>query len=169
MLPSSKWWPGGLGNVSTHAVIYAHLITEGPDHGVDGFIVQLLSLDNHLPLSGITIVCIIVNVVRRQFGSQGGGPESQVINYKTQQGHAYTIGLTSPTTITNADRIEECQELCGGHGYVCSNGHPELFDVYIIAHTYEGDTTVLLLQVASFLMKTVSQLVSENQLDGTTT
>ena len=55
MLPSSKWWPGGLGNVSTHAVIYAHLITEGPDHGVDGFIVQLLSLDNHLPLSGITI------------------------------------------------------------------------------------------------------------------
>ena len=41
--------------------------------------------------------------------------------------------------------------------------------MYILLPTHEGDTTVLLLQVASFLMKTVSQLVSENQLDGTTT
>ncbi|MBA0621556.1 hypothetical protein Godav_007166 [Gossypium davidsonii] len=54
-LTSSKWWPGGLGKVSTHAVVYARLITGAQDHGVHGFIVQLRSLDDHSPLPGITV------------------------------------------------------------------------------------------------------------------
>ncbi|XP_038970723.1 peroxisomal acyl-coenzyme A oxidase 1-like [Phoenix dactylifera] len=287
-LTSSKWWPGGLGKVSTHAVVYARLITEGKDYGVHGFIVQLRSLDDHSPLPGITIgdigtkfgngayntmdngvlqfdhvciprnqmlmrvsqvtregkyivsdvprqlvygtmvyvrqtivsdaskalsraVCIAVrySAVRRQFGSQDGGPETQVIDYKTQQSrlfpllasayafrfvgewlkwlyadvtqrlqandfstlpeaHACTAGLKSLTTSATADGIEECRKLCGGHGYLCSSGLPELFAVYVPACTYEGDNVVLLLQVARFLMKTVSQLGSGKQPVGTT-
>ncbi|KAK6262862.1 hypothetical protein QUC31_008678 [Theobroma cacao] len=169
-LTSSKWWPGGLGKASTHAVVYARLITDGQDHGVHGFIVQLRSLDDHLPLPGITVgdigmkfgsgaynsmdngvlrfdhvriprdqmlmrvsqvtregkymhsdvprqlvygtmvyvrqqivldascalsraVCIATrySAVRRQFGSQNGGPETQVINYKTQQSRLFPL------------------------------------------------------------------------------
>ncbi|XP_052171514.1 peroxisomal acyl-coenzyme A oxidase 1-like [Diospyros lotus] len=66
------------------------------------------------------------------------------------------------------DGIEECRKLCGGHGYLCSSGLPELFAVYIPACTYEGDNVVLLLQVARFLMKTLSQLDSGFQPVGTT-
>ncbi|KAL3737952.1 hypothetical protein ACJRO7_019473 [Eucalyptus globulus] len=287
-LTSSKWWPGGLGKVSTHAVAYARLIVKGQDHGVHGFIVQLRSLDDHMPLPGITVgdigmkfgsgaynsmdngllrfdhvriprdqmlmrvlqvtregkvvqsnvprqliygtmvyvrqtivadascalsraVCIATrySAVRRQFGSQNGGPETQVIDYKTQQSrlfpllasayafrfvgewlkwlytdvtqrlqandfstlpeaHACTAGLKSLTTSATADAIEECRKLCGGHGYLSSSGLPELFAVYIPACTYEGDNTVLLLQVARFLMKTVSQLGSGKQPVGST-
>ncbi|KAL0296277.1 UNVERIFIED_CONTAM: Peroxisomal acyl-coenzyme A oxidase 1 [Sesamum radiatum] len=286
-LTSSKWWPGGLGKVSTHAVVYARLITDGKDHGVHGFIVQLRSLEDHMPLPGITVgdigmkfgngayntmdngllrfdhvriprnqmlmrvsqvtregkykqsdvprqlvygtmvyvrqtivvdassalskaVCIATrySAVRRQFGSQNGGPETQVIDYKTQQSrlfpllasayafrfvgewlkwlymdvtqrlqandfstlpeaHACTAGLKSLTTSATADGIEECRKLCGGHGYLCSSGLPELFAVYVPACTYEGDNTVLLLQVARFLMKTVSQLGTGKQPVGT--
>ncbi|XP_059440970.1 peroxisomal acyl-coenzyme A oxidase 1-like [Corylus avellana] len=287
-LTSSKWWPGGLGKVSTHAVIYARLIIDGQDYGVNGFIVQLRSLDDHLPLPGITVgdigmkfgsgayntmdngvlrfdhvriprdqmlmrvsqvtregkfvqsnvprqlvygtmvyvrqtivadascalsraVCIATrySAVRRQFGSQNGGVETQVIDYKTQQSrlfpllasayafrfvgewlkwlytdvtqrlqandfttlpeaHACTAGLKSLTTSATADGIEECRKLCGGHGYLCSSGLPELFAVYVPACTYEGDNIVLLLQVARFLMKTVSQLGSGKKPVGTT-
>ncbi|GMJ15075.1 acyl-CoA oxidase 1 [Hibiscus trionum] len=286
-LTSSKWWPGGLGKVATHAVAYARLITNGQDHGVHGFIVQLRSLDDHLPLPGITVgdigmkfgsgaynsmdngllrfdhvriprdqmlmgvsqvtregkymqsdvprqlvygtmvyvrqkivadassalsraVCIATrySAVRRQFGSQNGGPETQVIDYKTQQSrlfpllasayafrfvgewlkwlytdvtqrlhandfstlpevHACTAGLKSITTSATADAIEECRKLCGGHGYLSSSGLPELFAVYIPACTYEGDNTVLLLQVGRFLMKTVFQLGSGKKPVGT--
>ncbi|GMI96190.1 acyl-CoA oxidase 1 [Hibiscus trionum] len=288
-LTSSKWWPGGLGKVSTHAVVYARLITNGQDYGVQGFIVQLRSLDDHSPLPGITVgdigmkfgsgaynsmdngvlrfdhvriprdqmlmrvsqvtregkyvrsdfprqllygtmvsvrqiivsessialsraVCIATrySAVRRQFGSQNGGPETQVINYKTQQSrlfpllasayafrfagewlqwlytdvtkrlqandfstlpevHACTAGLKSITTSATADAIEECRKLCGGHGYLSCSGLPELFAVYIPNCTYEGDNTVMLLQVARILMKTVSQLVSGKKPGGTTT
>lgn len=287
-LTSSKWWPGGLGKISTHAVVYARLITDGQDHGVHGFIVQLRSLDDHSPLPGITVgdigmkfgngayntmdngvlkfdhvriprnqmlmrvsqvtregkvtqsnvprqliygtmvyvrqtivadascalsraVCIATrySAVRRQFGSQKGGAETQVIDYKAQQNrlfpllasayafrfvgewlkwlymdvtqrlqandfstlpeaHACTAGLKSLTTSATADAIEECRKLCGGHGYLCSSGLPELFAVYVPACTYEGDNIVLLLQVARFLMKTVSQLGSGKKPVGTT-
>ncbi|EEF37074.1 peroxisomal acyl-coenzyme A oxidase 1 [Ricinus communis] len=287
-LTSSKWWPGGLGKVSTHAVVYARLITEGREHGVHGFIVQLRSLDDHMPLPGITVgdigmkfgsgayntmdngvlrfdhvriprnqmlmrvmqvtregkcvqskvprqliygtmvyvrqtivadasaalsraVCIATrySAVRRQFGSNDGGVETQVIDYKTQQSrlfpllasayafrfvgewlkwlytdvtqrlqandfstlpeaHACTAGLKSLTTSFTADAIEECRKLCGGHGYLTASGLPELFAVYVPACTYEGDNVVLLLQVARFLMKTVSQLGSGKKPVGTT-
>ncbi|XP_075102972.1 putative peroxisomal acyl-coenzyme A oxidase 1.2 [Nicotiana tabacum] len=50
-----KWWPGGLGKVSTHAVVYARLITNGKDYGINGFIVQLRSLEDHKPFPGITV------------------------------------------------------------------------------------------------------------------
>ncbi|KAL2903035.1 Peroxisomal acyl-coenzyme A oxidase 1 [Bienertia sinuspersici] len=286
-LTSSKWWPGGLGKISTHAVVYARLMIDGKEHGVHGFIVQLRSLDDHLPLPGITVgdigmkfgsgayntmdngvlqfdhvriprdqmlmrvlqvtregkvvqsdvprqliygtmvyvrqtivydasralskaVCIATrySAVRRQFGSQNGGRETQVIDYKTQQNrlfpllasayafrivgdwlnwlyrdvterlqandfstlpeaHACTAGLKSLTTSFTADAIEECRKLCGGHGYLCSSGLPELFAVYVPACTYEGDNVVLLLQVARILMKTVSQLGSGKQPVGT--
>ncbi|KAK2356264.1 acyl-coenzyme A oxidase [Trifolium repens] len=287
-LTSSKWWPGGLGKVSTHAVVYARLITDGQDHGVHGFIVQLRSLDDHLPLPGITVgdigmkfgngayntmdngvlrfehvriprdqmlmrvsrvtkegkyvqsnvprqlvygtmvyvrqtivsdastamsraVCIATrySAVRRQFGSSNGGLESQVIDYKTQQArlfpllasayafrfvgewlkwlytdvmkrlqandfstlpeaHACTAGLKSLTTSATSDGIEECRKLCGGHGYLCSSGLPELFAVYVPTCTYEGDNIVLLLQVARYLMKIISQLGSGKKPVGTT-
>ncbi|KAG2679858.1 hypothetical protein I3760_11G071400 [Carya illinoinensis] len=287
-LTSSKWWPGGLGKVSTHAVVYGRLIIDSKDYGVNGFIVQLRSLDDHLPLPGITIgdigmkfgsgayntmdngvlrfdhvriprdqmlmrvsqvtregklvqsnvpwqlvygtmvyvrqkivsdascalsraVCIATrySAVRRQFGLQSNGIETQVIDYKTQQSrlfpllasayafrfvgewlkwlymdvnqrlqasdfstlpeaHACTAGLKSLTTSATADGIEECRKLCGGHGYLCSSGLPELFAVYIPACTYEGDNIVLLLQVARFLIKTVSQLGSGKEPVGTT-
>lgn len=287
-LTSAKWWPGGLGKVSTHAVVYARLITNGKDYGIHGFIVQLRSLDDHSPLPGITVgdigtkfgngaynsmdngflmfdhvriprdqmlmrlskvtregkyvpsdvprqlvygtmvyvrqtivadasnalsraVCIATrySAVRRQFGSQNGGIETQVIDYKTQQNrlfpllasayafrfvgewlkwlytdvtqrlqandfstlpeaHACTAGLKSLTTSATADGIEECRKLCGGHGYLWCSGLPELFAVYVPACTYEGDNVVLLLQVARFLMKTVSQLGSGKPPVGTT-
>ncbi|MED6138994.1 acyl-coenzyme A oxidase, variant 2 [Stylosanthes scabra] len=169
-LTSSKWWPGGLGKISTHAVVYARLITNGQEHGVHGFIVQLRSLDDHSPLPGVTVgdigmkfgsgaynsmdngvlrfdnvriprnqmlmrfsqvtregkfvhssvprqlvygtmvyvrktivsdastalsraVCIATrySAVRRQFGSQNGGIETQVIDYKTQQARLFPL------------------------------------------------------------------------------
>ncbi|GJN01184.1 hypothetical protein PR202_ga18429 [Eleusine coracana subsp. coracana] len=169
-LTSSKWWPGGLGKASTHAVVYARLITEGKDYGIHGFIVQLRSLEDHSPLPGVTLgdiggkfgsgaynsmdngvlrfdhvriprdqmlmrlsqvtregkyvhsnvpkqllygtmvfvrqsivadaskalsraVCIAVrySAIRKQFGAQVGGPETQVLNYKTQQSRLFPL------------------------------------------------------------------------------
>ncbi|OIW10848.1 hypothetical protein TanjilG_27794 [Lupinus angustifolius] len=287
-LTATKWWPGGLGKIATHALAHARLIIDDKDYGVHGFLVQLRSLDDHLTLPGITIgdigmkygsgayntmdngslifdhvriprnqmlmrlsqvtregkyvpsnvprqlsygtmvyvrqkivfdasialsraVCISTrySAVRRQFGSHNGSPETQVIDYKTQQArlfpllasayairfvsewlnsfykdllqrleakdfstlpeaHACTAGLKSITTSVAADGIEECRKLCGGHGYLTSSGLPELSAVYIPACTYEGDNVVMLLQVARYLMKTISQLKSGNKPVGTT-
>ncbi|KAL6761791.1 acyl-CoA dehydrogenase/oxidase C-terminal [Haematococcus lacustris] len=54
-LTSTKWWPGGMGKTSTHAVVMARLFLDGKDYGPHAFIVQLRSLDTHLPMPGIRI------------------------------------------------------------------------------------------------------------------
>lgn len=52
---STKFWPGGLGLWANHAVVFARLIIEGNDFGVQPFMVQIRSLDSHLPLKGVKV------------------------------------------------------------------------------------------------------------------
>uniref|UniRef100_A0A7S2RBW8 Acyl-coenzyme A oxidase n=1 Tax=Mucochytrium quahogii TaxID=96639 RepID=A0A7S2RBW8_9STRA len=53
-LRSLKWWPGGLGKTSTHAVVYANLIIHGKEYGFHCFVCQLRD-ENHKPLPGIEL------------------------------------------------------------------------------------------------------------------
>ncbi|XP_077862206.1 LOW QUALITY PROTEIN: peroxisomal acyl-coenzyme A oxidase 1-like [Saccoglossus kowalevskii] len=54
-LTSTKFWPGNLGKTVTHAIVMAQLITNGKHYGVHPFIVPLRSLENHMPLPGVTV------------------------------------------------------------------------------------------------------------------
>jgi len=53
-LPSIKWWPGALGKIATHAMVYAQLILDGKEHGVQAFLIQIRD-ENHRPLPGIEV------------------------------------------------------------------------------------------------------------------
>ncbi|XP_055971404.1 peroxisomal acyl-coenzyme A oxidase 1 isoform X2 [Sorex fumeus] len=52
---SIKWWPGGLGKTSNHAIVLAQLITKGKSYGLHAFIVPIREIGTHKPLPGITI------------------------------------------------------------------------------------------------------------------
>ncbi|KAI5344223.1 hypothetical protein L3X38_012100 [Prunus dulcis] len=92
-LTSSKWWPGGLGKAATHTVAFARLITDGKDHGVNGFIVQLRNLDDHLPLPGITVGDIGMKFGNGAYNSMDNGVLrfDNVIDYKTQQSRLFPL------------------------------------------------------------------------------
>jgi len=53
-LRAMKWWPGCLGKVATHVVLYAQSIVDGKEYGVDVFVLQIRD-ENHLPLPGIRL------------------------------------------------------------------------------------------------------------------
>jgi acyl-CoA oxidase len=53
-LLSIKWWPGALGKLATHALVYAQLVLEGKEYGVHIFMVQIRDED-HRPLPGIEL------------------------------------------------------------------------------------------------------------------
>jgi flavocytochrome c len=53
-LRAMKWWPGCLGKVATHCVLYAQTIVDGKENGVDVFLMQIRD-ENHLPLPGIRL------------------------------------------------------------------------------------------------------------------
>ncbi|KAF2443667.1 acyl-CoA oxidase [Karstenula rhodostoma CBS 690.94] len=52
---STKFWPGGLGFSSTHAILMARLLVGADDHGPHLFMVQLRSLEDGKPLPGIKL------------------------------------------------------------------------------------------------------------------
>ena len=54
-IESIKWWPGDLGLSSSHAIVFARLISNGVDHGVQSFFIQLRDTETHVPLKGIEV------------------------------------------------------------------------------------------------------------------
>ncbi|XP_075870169.1 peroxisomal acyl-coenzyme A oxidase 1 isoform X1 [Nelusetta ayraudi] len=52
---SIKWWPGGLGKTSNHAIVLAQLYTQGNCHGLHAFITPIRDMDTHQPLPGIVV------------------------------------------------------------------------------------------------------------------
>ncbi|CEJ01326.1 Putative Acyl-coenzyme A oxidase [Rhizopus microsporus] len=54
-LTAAKWWIGGLGVVSTHAVVQAQLVIANKSYGPHLFIVPIRSPIDHKPLPGIIV------------------------------------------------------------------------------------------------------------------
>ncbi|XP_048222381.1 peroxisomal acyl-coenzyme A oxidase 1 isoform X3 [Perognathus longimembris pacificus] len=280
---SIKWWPGGLGKTSNHAVVLAQLYTQGKCYGLHAFIVPIRELGTHKPLPGISVgdigpkfgyeemdngylkmdnyriprenmlmkyaqvqpdgtyvkpvsnkltygtmvfvrsylvgeaarslskactIAVRYSAVRHQSEIKSGDPEPQILDFQTQQYklfpllatayafqfvgrfmketyyrvnegigqgdltelpelHALTAGLKAFTTwIANAG-IEECRMACGGHGYSHCSGIPNIYVTFTPACTFEGENTVMLLQMARYLMKSYNQVLSGKLVCGT--
>ncbi|XP_041789768.1 peroxisomal acyl-coenzyme A oxidase 1 isoform X1 [Chelmon rostratus] len=54
-ISSIKWWPGGLGKTSNHAIVLAQLYTQGNCQGLHAFIVPIRDVSTHVPLPGIVV------------------------------------------------------------------------------------------------------------------
>nr|Q8HYL8.2 RecName: Full=Peroxisomal acyl-coenzyme A oxidase 1; Short=AOX; AltName: Full=Palmitoyl-CoA oxidase; AltName: Full=Peroxisomal fatty acyl-CoA oxidase; AltName: Full=Straight-chain acyl-CoA oxidase [Phascolarctos cinereus] len=52
---SIKWWPGGLGKTSNHAIVLAQLYTKGECYGLHAFIVPIREMGTHKPFPGIIV------------------------------------------------------------------------------------------------------------------
>ena len=49
---SIKWWPGDLGLSGSHAIVFARLVSNGKDHGVQAFFVEIRNPLTHIPAKG---------------------------------------------------------------------------------------------------------------------
>ncbi|XP_022107849.1 peroxisomal acyl-coenzyme A oxidase 1-like [Acanthaster planci] len=67
--------------------------------------------------------------------------------------HALTCGLKAFTTDTATRFVDTARYACGGHGFLLSSGLPYSFSRLSAGCTYEGENTVMMLQVARYLLK----------------
>lgn len=70
--------------------------------------------------------------------------------------HAMSSGLKALSSEIGSQAIERCRLSCGGQGYLLISGLPRLYATTVAACTYEGENTVLYLQTARYLLKTMS-------------
>jgi acyl-CoA oxidase len=61
---SRKFWPGGLGKTSNHAMVIAKLVVRGECLGVHNFLVPIRDARTHEPLPGVTVGDVGSKLVR---------------------------------------------------------------------------------------------------------
>ncbi|XP_027807116.2 peroxisomal acyl-coenzyme A oxidase 2 [Marmota flaviventris] len=71
--------------------------------------------------------------------------------------HALSTGMKAMMSELCTQGAELCRRACGGHGYSKLSGLPSLVTQVTASCTYEGENTVLYLQVARFLVKSYPQ------------
>lgn len=62
--------------------------------------------------------------------------------------HALSCGLKALSSADATRGIDVCRLACGGHGYLASSNLPRIYTTTTAAITYEGENTVMWLQVA---------------------
>jgi acyl-CoA oxidase len=67
--------------------------------------------------------------------------------------HALACAIKVVVTAESARAVDQLRRACGGHGYMASSNLPCIFGMVTAACTYEGENTVLLLQIARYLVK----------------
>lgn len=67
--------------------------------------------------------------------------------------HTLSCGLKALSSSDAANGIDTCRLSCGGHGYLASSSLPRIYTATTAAITYEGENTVMWLQVARYLIK----------------
>ncbi|CAG0897403.1 unnamed protein product [Darwinula stevensoni] len=71
--------------------------------------------------------------------------------------HILSCGLKAQSTGDAQYFVEVCRMACGGHGFLMSSQFPQIYGLCAAASIYEGENTVLWLQVARYLMKSELQ------------
>uniref|UniRef100_A0A8D2DD69 Acyl-coenzyme A oxidase n=1 Tax=Sciurus vulgaris TaxID=55149 RepID=A0A8D2DD69_SCIVU len=71
--------------------------------------------------------------------------------------HALSTGMKAMMSDLCTQGTEACRRACGGHGYSKLSGLPSLVTQVTASCTFEGENTVLYLQVARFLVKSYLQ------------
>ncbi|XP_006917564.2 peroxisomal acyl-coenzyme A oxidase 2 [Pteropus alecto] len=72
--------------------------------------------------------------------------------------HALSSGIKAMVSDFCIQGTELCRRACGGHGYSSLSGLPSLVTRVTASCTYEGENTVLYLQMARFLVKSYMQV-----------
>lgn len=83
---------------------------------------------------------------------------------RLQELHALACILKVSCTYDSTFGIERLRQSCGGHGYMIASNFGRIFTNATAACTYEGENSVLYLQVGKILMKTWSDILAGQQL-----
>lgn len=54
-IDAMKWWPGDLGLFSNYSLVFARLVSNGEDYGVQPFFIQIRDELSHKPLAGVEV------------------------------------------------------------------------------------------------------------------
>ena len=107
-----------------------------------------------------------VEDMQQNLGEEGDSETNEGLekaDFALAELHMLSCGLKSFITQEVADSIDTLRRACGGHGFMSCSNLPRLFGLATAACTYEGENTVLQLQVGNLLLIDCRFNVQTNQ------
>ena len=77
----------------------------------------------------------------------------QLLLEELKETHATSAGLKAFCTWNTLNIIDQSRQACGGHGYSSYNGLPGLYNDFAVHCSWEGDNTILTLQLGRYLIQ----------------
>ncbi|KAI0236459.1 fatty-acyl coenzyme A oxidase [Massospora cicadina] len=93
--------------------------------------------------------------------SKGTSDQAAVLD-SLKEVHATSAGLKAFGTWATLSLIEECRQTLGGHGYSAYTGLSSMYQDFAIQCTWEGDNTILTLQLGRYLVACYRQFKMTN-------
>ena len=84
---------------------------------------------------------------------KAGSNELKQLLGELKETHATSAGLKAFCTWNTLTIIEQCRQACGGHGYSAYNGLPQMAADFSVQCSWEGDNTILTLQLGRYLVQ----------------
>jgi acyl-CoA oxidase len=78
--------------------------------------------------------------------------------------HSTSAGLKAFCTWNCLSTIEACRQACGGHGYSSYTGLAAMYQDFAVQCTWEGDNTILTLQLGRYLISSYREAVKGKKL-----
>ncbi|KAL9547182.1 hypothetical protein MBANPS3_006299 [Mucor bainieri] len=78
--------------------------------------------------------------------------------------HSTSAGLKAFCTWNCLSTIEACRQACGGHGYSAYTGLAGMYQDFAVQCTWEGDNTILTLQLGRYLISSYREALSGKKL-----
>ena len=107
-----------------------------------------------------------VEDMQQNLGEEGDSETNEGLekaDFALAELHMLSCGLKAFITQEVADSIDTLRRACGGHGFMSCSNLPRLFGLATAACTYEGENTVLQLQVGNLLLIDCRFNVQTNQ------
>nr|XP_027226501.1 peroxisomal acyl-coenzyme A oxidase 1-like [Penaeus vannamei] len=172
-----KWWPGGLGKTSNYAVVMAQLYIWNVYEEASPIATPLSAVRRQSEIvpgepepqildfqtQQYKLLPQVASVFALLFSASDLATTYARVSTDMTKGnmerlpelHSLSSGLKALSASDATEGVEICRLSCGGHGYLKSSSLPRIYSATTCAITYEGENTVLWLQVARYLIKSI--------------
>ncbi|ORE14203.1 acyl-CoA oxidase [Rhizopus microsporus] len=103
-------------------------------------------------------------MMNRLENAKPGDTDLEKVLEMLKETHATSAGLKAFCTWNCLSTIEACRQACGGHGYSAYTGLAGMYQDFAVQCTWEGDNTILTLQLGRYLIASFREAIKGKKL-----
>lgn len=103
-------------------------------------------------------------MMSRLDGAKEGDEDLDEVIEILKETHSTSAGLKAFCTWNCLSTIEACRQACGGHGYSAYTGLAQMYQDFAVQCTWEGDNTILTLQLGRYLISSYRDALNGKKL-----